>query len=555
MKRATENGNGHSNHSRVLTVPAPQRGNTLSNAPIVFLLDNIRALNRRSVQLEIENLRRRAQVLLLPLFRPSQLQAAPSSSLPVLTPESSSVPAVLRSHGHYFWFSPRTYVRTLYLTLRIAVAQFNLALFAVFLRAVHLARLVQRREIGHLHSACHPREVLAGLIISELSGTGFSVATTTESGNSGEVSRPGLAISPLRESDISSLEQVEGLRDELRDVAARLFPEMPTSEIQVSFRGPTSFGKRVTRDFEVLFSNSSNEWRKLLLRVHVPRRTPVASARESILSSYREYEMMNLLWATFSGYSDRFYVPEPLQYFPNQSALLMENPRGDRLDQILRWNRLFGSTSSRKKVASQVHQVGEWLALFHWTTLRQEKTDAVHQRMEQDFDRELAVCRELGLSDSLAQRIQGTFESARPLLFDNSQKIVAYHSAFIPPHVYIGKGRVTAVGFGEVKSGFIYEDIADFLIAADRYVDPGQNTRFPRLLREQFLRGYQKYETLDVRLLKTCLILKMLSVMSRDREDLTNSSVPSLARLGYRNRAQLFSSWFEKHLKEEGVTA
>jgi hypothetical protein len=53
-----------------------------------------------------------------------------------------------------------------------------------------------------------------------------------------------------------------------------------------------------------------------------------------------------------------------------------------------------------------------------------------------------------------------------------------------------------------------------------------------------------------MRLLELCLLLKMLRVMARDREDLGNASIPSLARLGYRNRAQLFSTWFKNHLED-----
>jgi hypothetical protein len=550
MKKETAGKNGHPDHARVLTVPASHRRGMLSGAPVVFLLNNVESLNRRSVQLEIESLKQRARLLLLPLFRSSRIQAPPSSALPVLTPESWSVPAVLRSHSHYFWFSARTYLRTLAVTARLAFKQLDPTLFAVFLHAVHLARLVQRRNIGHLHSACESGEALAGLVISELSGTGFSVAANNRCGNSGEVPAQELPLPSLTESETTGLRKVEGLRDELRDVAARLFPEMPRSRIRVSFRGPTAFGRRTTRDFEVLVSSSSSEWRKLLLRVHVPNGRTQSFMRDTVLSSYREFEMMNLLWATFSGYSNRFYVPEPLQYFPEESALLMENPRGDRLDQLLRWNRLFGSTTSRRRVTHQMYQVGEWLALFHWTTLRQEKTGAVPQRLEQDFHHDLAACRELGLGEQLIQRIRLNFETNRPLLFDPSLKIVAYHSAFLPPHIYLGKGRVTAVGFSEIKSGFAYEDIADFLIAADRYVDPGLNRRFSRLLKERFLAGYRKYETLDMRLLELCLLLKMLRVMARDREDLGNASIPSLARLGYRNRAQLFSTWFKNHLED-----
>jgi hypothetical protein len=553
IETATAGGNGHPDHGRVLNGSTARQGALLSNRSIVFLLLDMKSINRRPVQLELENLQRRARVLLMPLLGTSQVQAS-SSALPVLTPESSAL-AVLRSHSHYFWFSPRTYLRSLYLTARSAVNQADPKLFAIFMHAVHLARFVQRREIGHLHCACDLREALAGLIISELSGAGFSLAVSNEN-STGEIPRQGLALSSFPESDVSSLEQVEGVRDELRELAARLFPEMSRSGVKVSFRGPTAFGRRTTRDYEVLFSSHSNELRKLLLKVHVQNRgTPISSKRDTVLDSYREFEMMNLLWVTFSRYSDRFYVPEPLQYFPDQSALLMENPRGDRLDQVLRWNRLFGSTSSRKKVTNQLHQVGEWLALFHWTTLRQERPDVVYLRLEQDFHRDLANCLELGLGQGLAQRIRSTFEKNRRLLFDNSQKIVAYHSAFLPPHIYIGKGRVTAVGFSEVKSGFVYEDIADFLIALGRYVDPGVSPRFARLLRERFLAGYQKYETLDTQLLDTCLVLKMLNVMARDREDLSKSPVPSLARLGYRNRAQLFSTWFENHLQERASVA
>lgn len=83
---------------------------------------------------------------------------------------------IILANIHYFRYAPFTYLKVLYTALRGTWGSANLFIGAIgiFPKSVYFARLVERQEIRHVHAhfATHP--ALAALIISELTGVGFS---------------------------------------------------------------------------------------------------------------------------------------------------------------------------------------------------------------------------------------------------------------------------------------------------------------------------------------------------------------------------------------------
>jgi glycosyltransferase involved in cell wall biosynthesis/Ser/Thr protein kinase RdoA (MazF antagonist) len=148
-------------------------------APVAYIMSRFPRVTETFILRELLELERQGQpVVIFPLLRVQQ--AVRHAEVDRLMSKVHYTPflslAILSAHLHYLRRSPRQYVKTLWSALKGTWGSTNLFMGAmgIFPKSVYLARLIEERGIKHVHAhfATHP--ALAALIISELSGVGFS---------------------------------------------------------------------------------------------------------------------------------------------------------------------------------------------------------------------------------------------------------------------------------------------------------------------------------------------------------------------------------------------
>jgi colanic acid/amylovoran biosynthesis glycosyltransferase len=132
-----------------------------------FILREMLELERRGAKLKVLPLLREQ-----PSVRHDEIQQL--SADVYYTPFISR--AIVSANVHFFRRNPRRYLTLLWSVLRGNWGSANLFMGAlgIFPKSVYFARLVERLGVGHVHAhyATHP--ALSALIVSELTGVGFS---------------------------------------------------------------------------------------------------------------------------------------------------------------------------------------------------------------------------------------------------------------------------------------------------------------------------------------------------------------------------------------------
>lgn len=148
-------------------------------SPVAYIMSRFPRLTETFILREILELERQGQpVIIFPLLRVQQpirhAEVDQLISRVHYTPLVSG--AILSAQLHYLRRSPRQYLKALWAALKGTWGSANLFIGAIgiFPKSVYLARLIEQRGIKHVHAhfATHP--ALAALIISELTGIGFS---------------------------------------------------------------------------------------------------------------------------------------------------------------------------------------------------------------------------------------------------------------------------------------------------------------------------------------------------------------------------------------------
>ncbi len=150
-----------------------------AKTPVVYIMSRFPKLTETFILREILEMERQGQpVFILPLLSVQQPVRHPEAEAlkrrAVYTPFVSR--EILAANLHYLRRSPRAYFGTLWSALSGNVGSLNLFVGAVgiFPKSVYYARLVEGRGLRHVHAhfATHP--ALAALVVSRLTGVGFS---------------------------------------------------------------------------------------------------------------------------------------------------------------------------------------------------------------------------------------------------------------------------------------------------------------------------------------------------------------------------------------------
>ena len=365
----------------------------------------------------------------------------------------------------------------------------------------------------------------------------------------GEEIRTAARAVPSREDDGLDAD----LRSQLARRAARFFSENKTNGDEKGGEAKVSFTRRGgghdSEVYEVALAADGSLSRRAILKLHRPGRAADGEAVEQGRRfASQEHAALEFLWGEFTRRSARLSVPKPLDFLPEQAALVMEKCAGERLDVSLRWARLRRDERARARLLEQLNKCGEWLALFHQVTERTDAPAEVYGRIERDFHEELRACREVGLEASLASRIARRYERDKATVFDGRHRVVGRHCDFAPYNVIVADDRLAVIDFEGLQQGILYDDLCYFLGMVETMPFYHLGARLALRFRQSFLDGYAhgrgetNREHLEFFMLTTMVKIMAYSPVLRPRARGWRESLQRWQRLKF------FKGWFRQRV-------
>jgi Ser/Thr protein kinase RdoA (MazF antagonist) len=261
----------------------------------------------------------------------------------------------------------------------------------------------------------------------------------------------------------------------------------------------------------------------------------------------REYETLTGLWDAFSRYAGRFTVPQPLGFFPEWGALLLEHCSGVRLVDELGWARVRAISPWKKRLLQQAQASGEWLGVFHQITARDEDSQTVARLIEEEFQRDLDRCAQRGLDRALASRLAQAFATCREMLKGRPQLLVNQHGDFGPHNVFFSGHTVTVIDFEGLRPGFRYSDLSYFLAVVESRSVLHAGPAGLHEITEHFLDGYARHHPVDRNLLRAFMVPAMVKLMAYNPL-LARSPRNPLERWRQAAQRQRYVVWLRSHV-------
>lgn len=329
------------------------------------------------------------------------------------------------------------------------------------------------------------------------------------------------------------------LEDTLRDGATKGHsPLRSTGDVPVS-RLPGGHDSEI---YEIALV-PEKRW---ILKVHRPvGATPEEITQRGKKCAEQEYRVLSFLWREFSHRSTRLAVPQPLDYFPEQGALVVEKCPGEKLSQSLRWARWLPTTSRRRRLCQQVKMCGQWLALLHEITQRSGDPSGIYRRIEREFYGNLQLCQALGLDSALARQIAAWFEQKRTIAFTGNHLIVGHHGDFGPYNVLVSPEKVTVIDFEGWREGILYEDLCYFLSLIEAIPSRHLSRKLAQEITESFLGGYG--QPLDSGSLAFFMLTAMVKIMAYSPA--LRPEVGWLHAWKRHERVAFYTRWLREHVR------
>jgi Ser/Thr protein kinase RdoA (MazF antagonist) len=300
--------------------------------------------------------------------------------------------------------------------------------------------------------------------------------------------------------------------------------------------------------YDVALTNGNQNGKHLILKLHRPAWAP-AEERLQQAGQYaqQEYEALSFLWHEFARRSHRFAVPKPLDYFPEDAAVVIEKCEGEPLDQALRWARFFKLNAQRDRLYQQAGACGAWLELFHRITGRAGDPSEIYERIEWDFCEDLRTCLDLGLDPGLASQMATWFERRRDIAFTGDHQIVSSHCDFSPYNVLVSEDRITVIDLEGLQDGIVYDDLCYFVGMIESLPAYHLSRKMSLRIRESFLQGYSWHGNLDQDQFDVFMLLAMVKIMARS--PVLKGGPGRLDQWKRQQRLKVYTSWFEQSLR------
>ena len=283
----------------------------------------------------------------------------------------------------------------------------------------------------------------------------------------------------------------------------------------------------------------------LILKLHrLARVISTDSARDATPYAANEHKALTFLSEAFTACSGHSSVPQPIDFIPQEAALLMTRIPGQTLSAMLRFARLRPGLSGR--LPAIFGQAGAWLADFQAITLSSGDPAAHLERVRREFEADLAACGVAGLSPDLVTAAGRQVGKALREVDPATLQLTGRHCDFAPYNLIIGGDRLTVIDFEGLQDGLATDDLCWFLAMVEAipswHLSPHARSR----LHASFRHGFEQRSVTPLGDIRPFLIAASAKVMaSSPLLRLRHAGVDGLKQ---RHRLHFYERWFGERL-------
>lgn len=234
----------------------------------------------------------------------------------------------------------------------------------------------------------------------------------------------------------------------------------------------------------------------------------------------REYEVLELLWRAMPR-EERFGRVRPVACLPEHRLIVMEEVRGQTLNQVLRAHgRGWPSRRSLGILTGYMELLGRWVRAFQDVTRRPEDPAPYLDRLRSDVDdltRVLEARPRVRFTGSLAEAVRARARAVAGRPLPAGVEVTGVSGELSPENMLVRDGRLTVVDFGMYAAGLSTSDPAMlYQHLSTLAYRPWFRPRSVRALQRAFLEGYGRPDWLADPLFALCRLRFKLSRMEAE---------------------------------------
>ena len=206
-----------------------------------------------------------------------------------------------------------------------------------------------------------------------------------------------------------------------------------------------------------------------------------------------EFDNMTL-FVERAGSNDTVRVPRPIDFYPEENALLMERVDGELLlSMLLRECRYLAQPSGLQRTADAVARCGQWLTRYHNLTAGAE-APVFDSAFEKEMVRRFGELETFGFPAEVLRALRRALAKLTRFGAHNTAPVAKPHGDFGPSNVIVRPEAIYVFDLNYHLPSCVYDDIAFFVTTLETINPfprhPLFNRRRAVALRDVFLRAY-----------------------------------------------------------------
>jgi len=312
-------------------------------------------------------------------------------------------------------------------------------------------------------------------------------------------------------------EPLEGLLGRVRDRIQSYFPDLPKIR---RLRVIRSIHRAYSSIHWVAIYADDQRRRKLILKISD--------------ASAAQYQAMKAIWPRFQAHPS-WKIPRPLDYIPQDSALVMEEISAPPLLERLPW--IFWDDRACRTAEHDCQRAGEWLRFYHDIGRTDKWAPLNAEGQWPGLDETLSELETAGFEQSICPVIDHWFVPLIKQIVTEPRPVSNVHGDYKADNVMINDEYVVVLDLTAEHESAIDLDIAAFLnsLLMLRLTRPVPLTAMDRM-RQSFLKGY--FGTEDHASIVICFLQGIgladiaLEIVQRRRSNLTRLWVERIVGTG-----------------------
>ncbi len=206
-----------------------------------------------------------------------------------------------------------------------------------------------------------------------------------------------------------------------------------------------------------------------------------------------EYDCTVSIYNLFKS-KDKFDSVKAVAFYEEESAFVMQEMQGERLDELLLSCMNPFSFKSKDYLYQTMYSAGEWLKIFQQNMpvkgANEFTREVLEQRVLSYFDKVNALDNSI-ITPELKQRLIDKSQQAIASFSSADLKISAKHNDYAPWNLMADRSKIIGFDYADVEYDSTYYDVYHFTRALNSFkLKPIKNSKVIEACKQHFLNGY-----------------------------------------------------------------